>query len=210
MDLSELLRNEGIAPDAIARAVRHAERDRIPLAKIVVEHDLMSDDALADLVAREFGTAVVDVDLGEVDRESVKLFTPADTRRHLFIPIAPDPSNQVLRVAFANPLDPDALAFARDTSGLSVQPLVATVAGVLSAIDRAYQDHDTRVVNRPLASESTQQIRHRDPQTSPLHRLDDEVSAEQRHEALLLALIEAGVITRQDYLEAVKRLLRRR
>jgi len=45
--------------------------------------------------------------------------------------------------------------------------------------------------------------------TAPVHRLEDDATIEQRHEALLLALIEAGVITRADYAAALRRLLGR-
>ena len=43
--------------------------------------------------------------------------------------------------------------------------------------------------------------------TIPLRRIDDDATPEQRHEALLLALIEAGAVTRADYVAVLKRLL---
>jgi hypothetical protein len=45
--------------------------------------------------------------------------------------------------------------------------------------------------------------------TAPSHRVAAEATLEQRHEALLLALVEAGVLTRAHYVEALRRLLRR-
>ncbi len=45
--------------------------------------------------------------------------------------------------------------------------------------------------------------------TSPVHRIELEATIEQRHEALVLALVEAGVITRSDYTSVLRRLLRR-
>ena len=48
------------------------------------------------------------------------------------------------------------------------------------------------------------------PRTMPVHRLEQEATIEQRHEALLLTLIEKGVITRAEYGDALKRLLGRR
>ncbi|MFW5920824.1 MAG: hypothetical protein ACOCUS_03200, partial [Polyangiales bacterium] len=48
------------------------------------------------------------------------------------------------------------------------------------------------------------------PTTSPLHRIEHEATMEQRFEALVLALIDAGVITRADYVEALRRLMGRR
>jgi hypothetical protein len=42
--------------------------------------------------------------------------------------------------------------------------------------------------------------------TAPMHRLEHEAPMEQRHEALLLTLIDAGVLTRSDYIAALRRL----
>jgi hypothetical protein len=39
-----------------------------------------------------------------------------------------------------------------------------------------------------------------------MHRLEHEAPMEQRHEALLLTLIDAGVLTRSDYIAALRRL----
>ena len=43
--------------------------------------------------------------------------------------------------------------------------------------------------------------------TSTIRRVEDEATPEQRHEALLLALVSAGVLSRSDYQDTLKRLL---
>ena len=40
-----------------------------------------------------------------------------------------------------------------------------------------------------------------------MHRLEAEATIEQRHEALLLALVEKGLITHAEYSESLRRLL---
>ena len=57
-----------------------------------------------------------------------------------------------------------------------------------------------------LAPEHTQRLR---ASTQPHLRLESEATPEQRHEALLLALIDRGAITRADYVAALQRLLGR-
>jgi hypothetical protein len=56
-------------------------------------------------------------------------------------------------------------------------------------------------------SERTDELRA--PATAPLVRMEARATTEQRMEALLLALIERGVLTRADYLDALRRLLER-
>jgi hypothetical protein len=172
---------------------------------------------------------VIDVEKGTLDAEAVHLVGEATARRYLAVVVSTDSSGESVRVAFANPLDEDAVRAVRDQTGRNVQPLVATVSGVRAAIEREYSRRTTQVVRAPMARsgseiapEITRRVegsQRRTPSsrapaddgvpegTSPLHRLEPEATPEQRHEALVLALIETGVITRADYVQALKRLL---
>ena len=208
----------GATRSRVEAAVDAAARSGRPFVQVAVETQLVEEDAVADLAARELATVVVELDLGELDDDSVGLVPSEVARRHLFVPLASDPSGESIRVVFADPFDPGAVEAARAATGLGIQPLVATVSGLLSALDRAYgtaPEEDTRVLKtREIAAESTQRVpgSHAaiDPTTSPLHRLQDEATIEQRIEAILLALIDKGVLTRAEYFEALRRLLGRR
>lgn len=208
----------GASEEHVREALRRAEEGGRPFVQVAVERQVVEEDAIADLAARELSTVVVELDLGELDDDSVALVPSDVARRYLFVPLASDPSGQSIRVVFADPLDPGAVEAARAATGLGIQPLVATVSGLLSALDRAYggaSEEDTRVLRtREIAAESTQRVpgSHAaiDPTTAPIHRLQDEATIEQRIEALLLALIDKGVLTRAEYFESLKRLLRRK
>ena len=218
MDLGQLLVGEGILAAGSAREAegRATEAGRA-LAAILVDEGHVPEDALADVVARAIGTLVIDVDLGALDRESVKLIPESVARRFLLIAVARGPGGRSLRVAFANPLDEDAVASVRELTGLEVEPMVATVSGVKAALDREYRARTTEIIRAPrseaspeLAPEDTQQLLGpRDVAntgTDPIHRLESEATMEQRHEALVLTLIEAGVLTRSDYVAVLRRL----
>lgn len=233
MELEELLVDEEVlAKEAVQEAVEAAARQGRAVAGILVEQHGVPDDVFADLVARAIGSVVIDVELGALDTESVRMVPEQIARRFLLIPVARGPGGTSLRVAFANPLDEDAVAAVRRESGLEVDPLVATVSGVQAAIEREYQGRDTRIIRNPprtqsqLPDEDTRRVelpegrettadivspgRGTAPGTSPLHRIETDATVEQRHEALLLALVEAGVLTRSDYLAALKRLMGKR
>ncbi len=218
MGLGELLVREGIVDASSMRdATGRAEEAGRALAAILVDDDHVTEDALADAVARAVGTVVIDVDLGALDRESVRLIPESVARRFLLIAVARGPTGRTLRVAFADPLDEDAVASVRELTGLEVEPMVATVSGVKAALDREYKARTTEIIRaarpepgRELAPEDTQQLlSQRDPThagTDPMHRLETEATIEQRHEALLLTLVEAGVLERADYVAALRRL----
>lgn len=223
-----MLTDEGLVdPAALRFAGDVAEREGRALAGVLVDGALVAEDALADAVAKAVGTVVIDVDQGELDTDAVHLVGESTARRYLAIVVSTDPGGTSVRVAFANPLDEEAVRAVREQSGLGVQPLVATVSGVRTAIERAYARRTTQVmrdaVSRPeLAPEITRRVEGpprrqsaRPPSegpiapegTAPLHLLEQEATPEQRHEALVLALIEAGLITRADYANALRRLL---
>ncbi|MFO0682601.1 MAG: hypothetical protein U0234_11145 [Sandaracinus sp.] len=221
--LSELLRREGLL----------VEGDDVTIAR-AIERGLLGEDVLADLIAREAGSVVIDLDRGTVEREAIWLVPESLARTHLAVPVAVD-ANRTLSVAFADPLDRAGASAIAEATGRAVRALVGTLSSVRRALDREYgkpgevsgpptqvlpgtrrrsEPPRTEEIEResipsaaPLAPESTQQLRATG--TQPAHRIEQEASAAQRHEALLLALIERGVLTRADYAAALQRVLGR-
>lgn len=218
MSLEEVLEREGLADGSAVRAVlERAAGETRPGVALLVEEGLVAEDALADAVAREVSSVVIDMEQGALELDSVALLPEAIARGYLLVPVAPDATGQSLSVAFANPLDRAAVGLVQELTGYEVQPLVATVSGIQRAIEREYDKLRTL---RPRArseipAEITRRVDARFPSsgsrtsTTPLHRIEHDAPLEQRFEALLLALIEAGVVTRADYIEALQRLMRR-
>jgi hypothetical protein len=211
MDLEELLVQEGVAAarEQIRSALELAERDGRHPAAALVDEGIVSEDLLAELLARACGSVVVDLDQGTIDAEAPHIVSGTVARELLLLPVASGGGK--VRCVFANPLDGDAVRAVENASGLPVQLLVGTLTGLRQAIERAYTGRTTRVV-RDMAPEITRKVQALSAtelvkDTAPLHRLEEEATIEQRHEALLLALIERGVLTRADYVEALKRLL---
>lgn len=206
MDLEELLVQEGVAAprEQIREVLELAEREGRHPAAALVEEGIVSDDVLADLLARASGTVVIDLDAGSLDFEAAEIVSASEARELLLLPLAT--ASGKLRVAFVNPFDIHALSAIESASGMPVQPVVGTLSGVRDAIEKAYAGRTTRVV-RPAASEMPPEITRK--VAAPLHRLEHEATIEQRQEALLLALIERGILTRAEYVDALKRLLSR-
>jgi hypothetical protein len=216
MDLEELLVHEGVAaPREQIRAVLElAEGDgRHPVAALV-EEGIVGEDVLADLLARAAGTVVVDLDRGTLDAHAPQIVSGTVARELLMLPVAF--AGGKLRVAFVNPLDSNARRAVESAAEMPIQPLVGTLSGIRDAIEKAYAGRTTRVVR--AASEMPPEITRKvaSPQgtepgkdTAPLHRLEQEATIEQRHEALVLALIERGILTRAEYVDALRRLLAR-
>lgn len=218
MELEDLLVQEGVAasPAQIRRVLALAEADgRHPVAALV-EEGVIGEDVLADLLARASGSVVVDLEQGTIDSEAPHVVSGTLARELLLLPVASNGGK--VRCAFVNPLDADAVRAVANASGLPVQPLVGTLTGLREAIERVYAGRTTRVVREQLSEMPPEITRKVDAlsgrdlarDTATTHRLESEATIEQRHEALLLALIERGVLTRSDYNDALKRLLSNR
>jgi hypothetical protein len=213
MNLEELLVQEGVAApkEQIRQVLDRARGDGRHAIEALVEDGIVAEDVLADLLARAAGTVVVDLDRGTLDEEAPHVISGSAARLHLMLPVSAPTAGKV-RVAFVNPLDEEAIAAVEAATSSLVHALVGTLGGIRQAIEKAYANRTTRVVRQP-GSEMPQEITRKvagalpSKDTSPVHRIEQEATIEQRHEALLLALIERGVLTRADYAEALKRLL---
>ncbi|MBX3272420.1 MAG: hypothetical protein KF729_19330 [Sandaracinaceae bacterium] len=209
MRLEDLLVQEGVAVPAarIRRVLDGAAATGEHAVAALVDQGVIAEDVLAEVLARACSTVVVDLDR-EPELDAAQHLSRTLAVEHLALPVSSSPGGR-LRVAFANPLDQDARELVEAAVGGPVQPLVAPLGPLRRAIERAFTGRSTRVVaGRPeIAAEQTRKMEAPSVGTAPLHRMEQEATEAQRHEALLLALIERGVITRADYAAALKRLL---
>ncbi|MCB9591938.1 MAG: hypothetical protein H6719_04325 [Sandaracinaceae bacterium] len=212
MRLEDLLVQEGVAIPAekLRRVLDGAAGSGQHAVEALVDKGLIAEDVLAEVLARACSTVVVDLDRTP-EIEAAQLISKTLAMEQLALPVSSSPGGK-LRVAFANPLEPRARELVEEAIGRPIQPLVAPLSAIRRAIEQAFASRTTRVVKGrgEIAPEQTRKMEAPSTDTAPLHRLEQEATIEQRHEALLLALIEQGVITRADYAEALKRLVSRR
>ncbi len=104
----------------------------------VVDRKLVGEDQLADLLAREAGSVVIDLDQGTLESEAVALLGHSLARKSLAMPVALEPGGAAIQVAFANPLDTGTMAAIAASTGCEVRALVATVTAIRRALDREY------------------------------------------------------------------------
>jgi hypothetical protein len=169
----------------------------------------------------EAGVPFVDLATQSIDPEAFSLVPEDFARRHLVVAFGIDLGRQYLQVAVRDPFDVSTLDALRQVSGFELELFVATLSHLRGALEwgpprskvlrktapgTELSSEDTRRVAIELQSEGDLPS----SRTSPNHRLDDEATVEQRIEALVLALIESGVISRAQYVDALRRLLHRR
>ena len=202
--LDDLLLEEGLLDEAALRqARRHARRQGIALARAVVETRLLTDGALADMLVRRLCLPRADLSHEPVDADAVREVPHdfAEARRLLPLSIDRGANPRTIRVAMADPLDLDAVEELELSTGCDVDPLVAPVGELGEAIHRHYRGIITKMIPRKAAE---------GPTTKPNHQLLDEVGLDLQLRALVDVLAERGLVDRDAWIEAVRRLAKQK
>jgi type IV pilus assembly protein PilB len=207
--LEDLLLEERLVDEAGLRlARRHARKHGVSLARAVVEQGL-SDEALAEAVARRLHLPRVDLTREPVDDEALREVPHdlADARRLLPLSIERSAERRVIRVAMIDPLDLDAVEEIEMSTGCTLEPLVARAGELADAFARHYRGKITQTIPRRAAFGQRGEVT-LEPSTQPTHKLADEATVEVRLDALVALLIEKGIVDRPTLDEAIRRLLR--
>lgn len=200
VDLAGWLIEQGVAapPGALRQTLEEAAAQGRHPVEALAAAKLLPEDVLADLLARHAGTVVVNLDVERPEPELLAWVPEDEADRRLLLPLESPPGVSV-RVAFALPGDAEAVRWAQQALRGAVHPVGAPLTPLKAAIERAY--------GRDLPRETTARIEVARSDTAPLSRLELGATPEQRVEALLLALIDKGILTRAEYAEALRRLL---
>jgi MshEN domain len=176
----------------------------VPLVVAATRSGVLAEAALAEALARrlQLPRFVPDGAFVEVDAVREVAYDLAEARCLLPIGLDRSGGRAVLRVAMADPLDAEAIEEIESSSGCQVEALVATPSEIGPAVQRYYRGVTTKLIHRPHGRAGGE-----DPSTQPHHRIEDEAPVEARHRALLGLLIEKGLISEEEYIEAIKRLL---
>ena len=210
--VGDVLREEGLLDEeALQAGQRRARRDAIPLLFALVEEGRVTEAQAIDALERRLKLPRVDPSTVFVDAEALREVTYNLAVGRCLLPIAVERQGglRVLRVVMADPLDHEAIDEIEASSGCRVAPMLAPASTLLPEIERAYRGIVTKMIPR---GGIVREARATDPlpetPTQPHHRLEDAAPADTRLRALVLLLVEKGVISDEEYQETLRQLLR--
>jgi hypothetical protein len=216
--IEDVLVEAGLIDEARLRHVRrYARHNGVGLARAVVEVGGISDELLASTLATKLRVARVDLLRESVDDDALREVPHdlAETRR--LIPLSIDSSGErrVIRVAMADPLDFDATEEIEMSTGCTVEPVIGRVGEIGDAVTRYYRGVITKMIpRRPLFGAAiptgTPAAKPADPTTQPHHNVADEAPPDLALRALVDLLVERGLIDRETWQEAVRKLVKER
>src|SRR5258706_5013176 len=98
--LGELLVQQGlITTDQLSIALAEQRHNNVPIGRLLVRLGFVTESAIRDIMARTIGQESIDLAQVVADPEALKLVTQDFARRNRVLPIAFDPTEQVLTVA---------------------------------------------------------------------------------------------------------------
>jgi len=216
--IEDVLVEAGLIDEARLRHVRrYARHEGVCLARAAVEIGGISDELLASTLATRLRVARVDLLREAVDEDALREVPHdlAEARRLLPLSIDNSGARRVIRVAMADPLDFDATEEIEMSTGCSVEPLVARVGELGDAVKRYYRGVITKMIpRRPVFGSAlptgTPAAKPPDPTTQPHHNVADEAPPDLALRALVDLLVERGLIDRETWQEAVRKLVKER
>ncbi len=200
--LEDLLLEDGLLDEAgLRHARRVARKGGLSLARAIVDEGQITDEALAEVVARKLRLPRADLARETVDDDAVREvpFDLADARRLLPLTIDRSGARRVIRVAMADPLDLDATEEIEMSTGCHLEPLVARAGELADAARRYYRGVITKMIPRAAG-----------PITQPAHNIVDEAPLELKLEALVQLMIDRGQLDESAWHEAIRRLIKAR
>jgi hypothetical protein len=222
LGLGELLLEEGLCDEAtLLAAQRYARRQRCALVTALVEEGRLGEDDVLSAIERRLAPSRADLSPSALDLDALRALPLELIERCVALPLSVEQTDTrpILRVAMADPLDRESIDELEKESGACVEVLVAP----FSEITRAIQKHARGLVTkqiRPFGSTPTPRVRHGAetpvpetvlkpvPSTQPHHRLEDEATPEVKLRALLSALYAKNVLSEEDFLKQLRKLLR--
>jgi hypothetical protein len=214
--IEDVLVEAGLLNEGQLRYMRHFARHHgVCLARAAIDQGGVDEEAMASALAIHLRLPRLDLQRDAVDDDAVREvpFDLAEAHRLLPLTIDRSDTRRVIRVAMADPLDFDASEEIEMSTGCSVEPLVGRVSEIGDAVVRHYRGVITKMIpRRPIFGSALSEAGPKapEPTTQRLHQIADEAPPELGLQALIEILADRGVIDRDTWVEAVRRLIHER
>ena len=139
--LAEVLVERGrVAPEQLQAAQEQAEQSGQPLRRILVQHGLVSEEELTELIAEQAGLATIDLSAYLVKPDVIQSIPEALARRHLFVPVFK--IADTLTIAIADPMQFFILDAVRLHLKCDVKAVLSSETNIRKALDQYYGSAD--------------------------------------------------------------------
>jgi type IV pilus assembly protein PilB len=131
-----LVRQKLISLQQLRKAQEEQRKNGTSLGYALAKMGFVSDQQITDFLSQQYRVQAVDLREYEIDREVLKLIPKEIAERHKVLPVSRAGSSLI--VAMADPSNLHAIDDIKFTTGYNVEPVVASEAAIVEAIDRYY------------------------------------------------------------------------
>jgi type IV pilus assembly protein PilB len=131
-----LVRQKLISLQQLRKAQEEQRRDGTSLGFALAKMGFVSDKQITEFLSQQYRVQAVDLREYEIDPEVLKLIPHDMCERHRILPVSRAGSSLI--VAMADPSNLNAIDDIKFTTGYNVEPVVASEAAIMEAIERYY------------------------------------------------------------------------
>jgi type IV pilus assembly protein PilB len=131
-----LVRQKLISLQQLRKAQEEQRREGTSLGFALAKMGFVSDKQITEFLSQQYRVQAVDLREYEIDPEVLKLIPHDMCERHRILPVSRAGSSLI--VAMADPSNLNAIDDIKFTTGYNVEPVVASEAAIMEAIDRYY------------------------------------------------------------------------
>lgn len=159
MRIGELLIMNGlITKEQLEKALQKQTHSFKKIGEILIEDELISERQLVEALEFQLGIPVISLDEVTPNRTSLRLVDESIARKHCLMPI--EHKEGKIKVAMVDPLNQEAMKDVQASSGLTVQPCLATRSQLEKAIISHFGVLDsvkelTEIINNGIQKNAT-------------------------------------------------------
>src|ERR687884_861607 len=131
-----LVRENLISPQNLKEALDYQRQHGGRLGFNLVKLGLVSDDMITAVLSRQYGIPSVNLDLFNIDPAVLRLIPQEVAQKHSVLPLSR--VGATLTLGMVDPTNVFALDDIKFMTGLNIEPVVVSEAGVQEAIDHYY------------------------------------------------------------------------
>lgn len=192
-----LMEQELLDPGRLAEAVAEQKRTGLPLPRVLVQMELVSEEDIVVALSEQLGIPHIRVDNYTIPPDVIEEVSETLARQYLLIPISR--TGDSLTVAMSDPLNIMALDDLKMLTGRNIEVMVSPASEIDSAIEKYYSngnEHAADAIYETLqesaASEELEVLAEEDIELGKLKEEAQEAPIIQLANLVLVNAIEAG------------------
>jgi type IV pilus assembly protein PilB len=131
-----LLKERRITPEQLQEALKYQQQHGGKLGANLVKLEFVRDEEITGLLSKQYGVPSIDLNQFDIDPAVVKLVPVETARKYQILPLSR--AGATLTIAMTDPTNVFAMDDVKFMTGYNVEPVVASEAALVDAIERYY------------------------------------------------------------------------